>query len=451
VVYQPSTGKAQWIGTDKRSVATMLNRLPPAKCKSLLNINAYLLPLRKISDLVMSSRRFFSLLVCALVLSMPFSNVGAQATEEHVNTTEAHEEIKEEKKFNASEVIFGHIADAHDWHLFTIGEKHVSLPLPVILYSPQRGFSFFSSGNFHHGHEAYNGYRLVDEHYKTHLNGAGVTPEEIKNLKNGKIIAVDAQGHPDHSVKVYDFSITKNVLSMMIGAIIMLLIMTSVAKKYRRTGTKTAPTGFQNALEPVITFVRDEVAKPNLGHKYMKFMPLLLTIFFFIWVNNLLGLLPGGANFTGNIAVTACLALISFVVMVFNGSRHFWGHLFNPPGVPFGIKLLLVPIEIISLFIKPVALMIRLFANMLAGHIITLSIVSMIFIFGGLSKIAGWGFAPVSLAFTIFMFFLELLVAAIQAFIFTNLTAVFLGQAIEEGHGHEDGQDYEVAHNEIIA
>jgi F-type H+-transporting ATPase subunit a len=237
----------------------------------------------------------------------------------------------------------------------------------------------------------------------------------------------------------------------MIGAIIMLLIMTSVAKKYRRTGTKTAPTGFQNALEPVITFVRDEVAKPNLGHKYMKFMPLLLTIFFFIWVNNLLGLLPGGANFTGNIAVTACLALISFVVMVFNGSRHFWGHLFNPPGVPFGIKLLLVPIEIISLFIKPVALMIRLFANMLAGHIITLSIVSMIFIFGGLSKIAGWGFAPVSLAFTIFMFFLELLVAAIQAFIFTNLTAVFLGQAIEEGHGHEDGQDYEVAHNEIIA
>lgn len=399
----------------------------------------------------MSSRRFSFLLIAALLFSMPFSKVAAQATEEHVNTAAAHEEIKEEKKFNASEVIFGHIADAHDWHLFTAGETHFSLPLPVILYSPQRGFDFFSSGNFHHGHEAHNGYRLVDEHYKTHLNGAGPTPQEIKKLQNGKIIPVNEAGLPDASVKVYDFSITKNVLSMLIGAIIVLLIMTSVAKKYRHTGTTTAPTGFQNALEPVITFVRDEVAKPNLGHKYMKFMPLLLTIFFFIWINNLLGLLPGGANFTGNIAVTACLALVSFVVMVFNGNKHFWGHLFNPPGVPLGVKFLLVPIEIISLFIKPIALMIRLFANILAGHIIILSIVSMIFIFGGLSKVAGWGFAPVSLAFTIFMFFLELLVAAIQAFIFTNLTAVFLGQAIEEGHGHDDGQDYKVGHNEIIA
>ncbi len=399
----------------------------------------------------MSSRRFFSLLVCALLLSMPFSKVVAQATQEHVNTEAAHEEIKGKKKFNASEVIFGHIADAHDWHLFTAGETHVSLPLPVILYSPQRGFDFFSSGNFEHGHVAYHDYRLVDEHYKTHLNGAGMTPDAIKKLRNGKIIAIDTEGHPDESVKVYDFSITKNVLSMMIGAIIVLLIMTSVAKKYRHTGTTTAPTGFQNALEPVITFVRDEVAKPNLGNKYMKFMPLLLTVFFFIWINNLLGLLPGGANFTGNIAVTACLAVVSFLVMIFSGNRHFWGHLFNPPGVPFGVKLLLVPIEIISLFIKPIALMIRLFANILAGHIIILSIISMIFIFGALSKVAGWGFVPVSLAFSVFMFFLELLVAAIQAFIFTNLTAVFIGQAVEEGHGHEDGQDYHVAHDEIIA
>jgi len=430
----------------------MVDRNPLAKCKSLLVFNIYLLPLRKISDLVMSSRRFFSLLVCTLLLSVPFSKVAAQTTEEHVNTAAAHEEIEGTKKFNASEVIFGHIADAHDWHLFTAGETHVSLPLPVILYSPERGgLHVFSSGNFHHGHEAYDGFRLVDEHYKTHLNGAGATPEEIKSLKNGKIIAVDAEGHPDHSAKVYDFSITKNVLSMLIGAILVLLIMTTVAKKYRHTGTTTAPTGFQNAVEPVITFVRDEVAKPNLGNKYMRYMPLLLTMFFFIWINNLLGLLPGGANFTGNIAVTACLALVSFVVMVANGNKHFWGHLFNPPGVPLGIKFLLVPIEIISLFIKPIALMIRLFANILAGHIIILSVVSMIFIFGAMSKVAGWSFAPVSLAISIFMFCLELLVGAIQAFIFTNLTAVFLGQAIEEGHGHEDGQDYHVAKNEIIA
>ena len=192
-------------------------------------------------------------------------------------------------------------------------------------------------------------------------------------------------------------------------------------------------------------------------------MPLLLTIFFFIWLNNLLGLLPGGANFTGNIAVTGCLALITFIVIIFSGNKHFWGHLLNPPGVPFGVKLLLVPIEIISLFIKPVALMIRLFANILAGHIIILSIISMIFIFGALSEVAGWGFSIVSLAFSIFMFFLELLVAAIQAFIFTNLTAVFIGQAIEEGHDHdhahedyhahnpETGQEYNVSKDEIVA
>src|SRR5690606_37912604 len=150
-----------------------------------------------------------------------------------------------------------------------------------------------------------------------------------------------------------------------------------------------APSGFQNGMEMVICFIRDEVAKPNLGYKFMKYMPLLLTLFFFIWINNLLGLIPGGANFTGNIAVTAALALVSFIVIIISGNKHFWGHLFNPPGVPFGIKLLLVPIEIISLFIKPIALMTRLFSNILAGHIIILSVVSMIFIFGALDAIAG--------------------------------------------------------------
>jgi F-type H+-transporting ATPase subunit a len=226
----------------------------------------------------------------------------------------------------------------------------------------------------------------------------------------------------------------------------------SVAKKYKQGGPSKAPTGFQNALESAIFFIRDEVAKPNLGHKYHKYMPMLLTVFFFIWINNLLGLLPGGANFTGNIAVTLCLSIISFVVMLVRANKHFWGHLLNPPGVPTGIKFLLVPIEIISLFIKPVALTIRLFANMLAGHIVILCVISMIFIFAGLSKFAGIGFVPVSIAFAIFMFMLELLVAAIQAFIFTNLTTVFIGQAIEETHDHhEGGQEYDVSHNEIIA
>ncbi|XZF13592.1 F0F1 ATP synthase subunit A [Chitinophagaceae bacterium MMS25-I14] len=370
----------------------------------------------------MIRKRLFSLII--LVFACSFANFSAFANAEEPKKAE------DKEKFNASEVIFGHISDSHEWHFFSVGETHATIPLPVILYSPSKGLSVFSSSKF--GHE---GNREEHEGYKL-------------NEKDNKIEAVD--GTP-----VYDFSITKNVVSMIISVILLLWIMLGVAKKYKQQGSKVAPSGFQNALEPVITFVRDEVAKPNLGNKYMKFMPLLLTVFFFIWINNLLGLLPGGANFTGNIAVTGCLALVSFIVMVINGNKHFWGHLLNPPGVPFGVKIILVPIEIISLFIKPIALMIRLFANILAGHIIILSVVSMIFIFGkmGASPAGGFGFSIVSIAFSVFMFFLELLVAAIQAFIFTNLTAVFIGQATEEHHheAHEDGFDHAHSDNEIIA
>ncbi len=354
----------------------------------------------------------------------------------------AHGGEHEKKDFDASEVIFGHIKDAHDWHFFDVNGHAVSAPLPVILYSPERGLSMFMSSSFEHGHVAHEGYRLVEKHYAA---------EHHLDDKLGKIIPVDASGAPT-AEKVYDFSITKNVTSMLISVILLLTIMLSIAKKYKKNGAMKAPSGFQNAIEPLIIFVRDEVAKPNLGNKYMRFMPLLLTVFFFIWINNLLGLFPSGANFTGNIAVTAALALVSFVVIIFSGNKHFWGHLFNPPGVPFLAKILLVIIEIISLFIKPVALTIRLFANILAGHIIILSVVSMIFIFGSLNAVAGWGFAPISVAFSVFMFCLELLVAAIQAFIFTNLTAVFIGQSVEEGHhdAHEHGFDHAHDDKELV-
>lgn len=369
----------------------------------------------------MSYKRLFSLLVLVLILSGTFSSSFAQSGE---TAPKAAHEAAEGQSLDIKKIIFNHVGDAHEWHFFTVGEFHATVPLPVILYSPSKGLSVFSAANFgHEGHrEAYVGYALNE---------------------GGKIESVD--GSP-----VYDFSITKNVVSMIISVILLLVIMLNVAKKYKQRGTMTAPSGFQNAVEPVITFVRDEVAKPNLGHKADRFMPLLLTFFFFIWINNLLGLLPGGANFTGNIAVTACLALITFIVMVVRANGHFWGHLLNPPGVPFGIKLLLVPIEIISLFIKPVALTIRLFANILAGHIIILSIVCMIFIFGAMAPVAGWGFSPVSVAFSIFMFCLELLVGAIQAFIFTTLTAVFIGQAVDEGHGHTDDEHYHTSESEIV-
>lgn len=388
--------------------------------------------------------RLSSLLV--LVFTLFASSFSAIAQEEHTAPAEAtHEAVEGKEPLNIKKIIFDHVGDAHEWHFMTLGHNHVTLPLPVILYSPSNGVSVFSSSRFgHEGHrEAVDGYRMVDEHYKAELIAAGQDAVKVEKMKNGSIVAED--GSP-----VYDFSITKNVLSMLISVVLLLWIMMGVAKKYKQRGNQ-APTGFQNAVEPVITFVRDEVAVPNLGYKADRFMPLLLTFFFFIWINNLLGLIPGGANFTGNIAVTACLALITFIVMVVRANGHFWGHLLNPPGVPFGIKLLLVPIEIISLFIKPVALTIRLFANILAGHIIILSIVCMIFIFGAMSPVAGWGFSPVSVGFSIFMFCLELLVGAIQAFIFTTLTAVFIGQAVDEGHGHDDGQHYHSSEHEIIA
>lgn len=344
--------------------------------------------------------------------------VGLFAPQTVMASAEAHG-AHEEKKFDASKTILGHIKDAHDWHFFDINGKAISLPLPVIVYHETDGLDIFSSSKFDHGHAAYNGYQ-TDHHLH-------------------KISRVDG-------TSFLNISITKNVLSMLIGIALMFLIFISVAKKYKKNGAHVAPSGLQNAMEMCIVFVRDEVAKPNIGPKYMKFMPLLLTFFFFIWINNMLGLLPGAANFTGNIAVTAALALVTFFAMAFSANKHFWGHLFNPPGVPMGINVLLTVIEIISFFIKPIALMIRLFANILAGHIIILSIISMIFIFGIMNEAAGWGFAPVSVAFTLFMYALELLVAAIQAFIFTNLTAVFIGQSVEEGHHDEAHGEHAAAH-----
>ncbi|MCF8450762.1 MAG: F0F1 ATP synthase subunit A [Taibaiella sp.] len=374
-------------------------------------------------------KRLFPLMI--LLFALLGNTVSAFSQEEvsHQNVHNEHEGAAHEgkKQLNITELVFGHVSDSHEWHLFSLEgehghEKEIALPLPVILYRPGKGLSVFSYSKFHGGWYLDNAGNHISN---TTYDGLYVE----KNMKE-KIKAEDGS-------KVYDFSITKNVLSMLISVVIIFWLMISAAKKYK-AGLVAAPTGFQNALEIAIIFIRDEVAKPNLGKKHPKYMPMLLTIFFFIWVNNLLGLLPGGANFTGNIAVTLCLSLVSFIVLLVRANGHFWGHLLNPPGVPTGIKFLLVPIEIISLFIKPVALTIRLFANMLAGHIVILCVVSMIFIFSAMSKAAGIGFVPVSLAFSVFMFMLELLVAAIQAFIFTNLTAVFIGQAVEEVHAHDE-------------
>lgn len=337
---------------------------------------------------------------------------------------------KEDGKFDIAGTIFGHIGDAHDWHVFSVKGKngsedfHFTIPLPVILYSPDHGFSTFMSTKFEHGHADYNGY---------HLN------------EDNKIVALDGS-------KVYDFSLTKNVSAMLLGVLLMLILFINISNVYKKKGAKKAPSGLQNAIETVILFIRDEVAKPILGKAYMKYMPFLLSLFFFIWIACLLGMIPGGANLTGNIAVTACLALFSFIVMIFTSKKDFWAHLINPTGMPFFVKVILVPIEIISLFIKPIALTIRLFANMLAGHIIILSFVLLIFIFANLNVYVGSGFSIISVALSIFSMLIEVLVTAIQAFIFTNLTAVFIGQMIEE-HSHdagENGEDHSYSEKEVL-
>jgi F-type H+-transporting ATPase subunit a len=351
---------------------------------------------------------------------------------------------KDEKKgFDAKEVIFGHVLNNHDFHILDMvgdnGEKTpISFPLPVILYSQQRGLDLFMSSHFHHGEESYHNYLMLTD---SRIQELGLDPT-FYNAQD--IVALDENGKIDAGIRIFDISITRNVVQMLIALAFFIWVMLRIAKKYRMGyGVTSAPKGSQGLLEPVITFVRDEVAKPNLGTSYDKYLPFLLTIFFFILINNLFGLIPGSANVSGNIAFTAVLGIISFVVILFSSDKHYWGHIINPPGVPLGVKFILVPVELISVFIKPFALIIRLFANMVAGHIIIICLISLIFIFANLSKYAGWGTAPFSIAFTVFIYMIEVLVAFLQAFIFTMLTAVFIGQAIESKlhQHHEKAED----------
>jgi len=326
-----------------------------------------------------------------------------------------------EEKFEPTEVIMEHIADSHVWHLW----GHTSLPLPIILYTPN-GFEVFSSGHFHHGEEdfqgAHNKYRYVADASKQAMG---------QNFFNKNIKIVGADGNVDEAAtsKLIDLSITKNVAALFLGIILLLVIFISVAGAYKRRVGK-APKGLQSFLEPIMVFVRDDIAKPNIGHKYAKFLPFLLSVFFFILINNLLGLIPifpGGSNVTGNIAVTFVLALCTMIIVNVNGNKYYWKHILLPD-VPKWMYIIMIPVELIGVISKPFALMVRLFANITAGHIIVLSLVSLIFIF------KSFGIAPVSVAFVLFMDVLELLVAFLQAFIFTLLTALFIGMAVEEHH-----------------
>lgn len=383
----------------------------------------------------MFSGRFKSLLVAGFSVFLMAFFQPAFAQEDSARK-------QEKNSFNAKEIIFGHVLNNHDFHIIDLiredGSKHpLSIPLPVILYSKQRGLEAFMSSHFHHGEENYRNYMLLTD----------AKIEELKLDPNKfyaqDIVAVNDNGEIDPTVKVYDISLSRNVVQMFIALGLFTWVMLIIARKYKNGhGVISAPKGSQGLLEPVITFVRDEVAKPNLGQSYEKYLPFLLTIFFFILINNLIGLIPGSANVSGNIAFTAILGIIAFIVILLSTDKHYWGHIFNPPGVPLGVKFILVPVEFISVFIKPFALIIRLFANMVAGHIIIICLISLIFIFGNMNKFAGWGTAPFSIAFTIFIYMIEVLVAFLQAFIFTMLTAVFIGQAIE-GKQHQHHEKHE--------
>lgn len=306
-----------------------------------------------------------------------------------------------EQSCKNDDFIMRHVQDAHEWHFATIGHTHVTLPLPVIIYSPGNGLVIFSSSRFtdeHHQRVPYKSYVLSD---------------------NEKVIALDP------SNVFYDLSLTKNITAMLVSVLVLLAIFITAAQNYKRK-PQAAPRGFWALIELLICFVTDEIAIPNVGKKnYKRFMPYLLSVFFFIWLNNLLGLLPGAANVTGNISMTLVLALFTFAITNLNGNKHYWGHLFNTPGVPRWLAPIMVPVELLSLFTKPFALMIRLFANITAGHIILLSIIGLIFTL----KSTWVGF--ISVPFGAFMFFLKLLVAFLQAYIFTLLSAIYLGAAVD--------------------
>jgi F-type H+-transporting ATPase subunit a len=324
------------------------------------------------------------------------------------------EKTEAEGKFDASTFILEHIADSHEWHILTKKNgENVTIYLPVILYSKEKGLDIFSSKRLAKGNE-YKGYKL----------------EEEGDLQ-GKIVTVNKEGTLDEKNLPLDFSMTKAVVGMLSAAIIGLLIFISLSRSYKKSGI-SHPRGIQSFLEPVILFVRDDIAIPNLGHKYEKYMPYLLTAFFFILINNLMGLIPFpppfGANVTGNIAVTFVMATCTFLITQFSGNKTYWKHIFAAPGVPFWLLPIMIPVEIIGLFSKPFALMIRLFANITAGHIIVLSLICLIFIFDSLAV------APVSILFVIFMDCLELLVAFLQAYIFTLLSALVISMAIPEEH-----------------
>ena len=375
------------------------------------------------------SNKPIQFLLVALVASIPFFgfanpvvdslSVANEAVAEH------HAEAAPEKKeFNATDLINSHIGDSHEFHIADWNGHPISFYLPVILWT-NNGLEIFSAEKFHHDN---TGEHVVDVngHQLVRFNEVIYYADKFENLTEDQ----RKNGAFEFDARPLDFSITKNVFSMFMSAIVLFLLFLAVGRSYSKN--EMAPKGIAGFLEPLVIFVRDDIARPNIGEKqYAKYMPYLLTIFFFIWINNLIGLIPFfpfSSNLTGNIYFTFVLAFITFIVTSLSGNKAYWGHILTPP-VPKALYPIMIPVEIIGMLTKPFALMIRLFANITAGHIIILSLISLIFIFETVAV------SPISGAFVLFMSVLEMLVAALQAYVFTLLSALFIGQAVAE-HDH---------------
>lgn len=329
--------------------------------------------------------------------------------------------------FNAGELIIHHVLDANEIHI----ADGLSIPLPIVLIT-ENGIDVFSFARFwneHHQPSSIYHSQKTGNTYAYHHGKTTIVNEAHEELAHA--------GWGISPTSFVDLSITKNVVGIFLATLLLAWLFISAARAYAKSGI-AAPRGLQSLLEVLIVFVRDEVAKPSIGKKYERFMPYLLSVFFFIWVGNLLGLIPflGGMNITGNIAVTAVLALFTFVITSFSANRGYWLHIISPPGVPKWLLPIMLPIELIGVFNKPIVLCLRLFANITAGHIIILSFTCLIFIFNASSGAgAAFGVSIGSVLFSVFMLCLELLVAFLQAYVFTLLSALYFGQAVEE-HDH---------------
>lgn len=384
----------------------------------------------------MSRLPFFT----TLILSLAFFQGFSQTSEEEDGPVDSKSEV--------DAYIEHHIKDAHDLHLFSFtndeGEReHVGLPLPIILWS-SKGLVSFMSSEFHHDDKANvvvekGGSRFVKLHTKIYELNEGADS-----------VAFDEEQHPTNATKVLDFSITKSVVGILLVALFMFLAFSSLARQYKK---REVPKGFGRVLEPLVLYVRDEIARPNIGEKhYRKFTGYLLTVFFFIWILNLLGMTPFGFNVTGQLAVTAALAFFTLIIYTFSGNREYWQHILWMPGVPYLIRPILAVIELAGAFIiKPFSLLVRLFANISAGHIIVMSLIAIMFTLK--ESFGTVGATALSLTLSFFLLLIEVLVVFLQAYIFTMLSALFIGMAVaEHDHDHAPGErvDAEDVREEFI-